>query len=265
MQVRPKKHLGQHFLRNDEICGSIAAALIHPESFGAILEIGPGTGALTRHLTGLHGKELYVAEVDRESIAWLRVHFPSLQGHILEEDVLQIPLPERISGQVAVIGNFPYNISSQILFWVLEHRTHVPEVVGMFQKEVALRIDGGPGNKDYGILSVLIQAWYDAEYLFTVDEHEFDPPPKVKSGVIRLVRKNIQNLGCDERLLKQIVKTAFNQRRKTMRNSLRSLTQDPGLLGDPVFNKRPEQLGVDEFISLTNRISAARQSSDSRG
>lgn len=256
MYVKPKKHLGQHFLRNDEICAQIAAALKHPEAFDTILEIGPGTGALTRHLIGLHQKEVYVAEVDQESIAWLHVHFPALKGRILNEDVLRMPLPDRISGQVAVIGNFPYNISSQILFWVLDHKAQVPEVVGMFQKEVAMRIAGGPGNKDYGILSVLIQAYYEAEYLFTVEEHEFDPPPKVKSGVIRLIRKTEQSLGCDEKQFIRVVKTAFNQRRKTMRNSLRSLVHDPELLADPVFNRRPEQLSVAEFVELTNRISS---------
>jgi 16S rRNA (adenine1518-N6/adenine1519-N6)-dimethyltransferase len=263
--VKPKKHLGQHFLRNDEICANIAAALKHPDTFNSILEIGPGTGALTRHLIGLHSKELFVAEVDHESIAWLHVHFPSLKGHILNEDVLRMPLPERITGQVAVIGNFPYNISSQILFWVLDHKDQVPEVVGMFQKEVAMRIAGGPGNKDYGILSVLVQAYYDAEYLFSVDEHEFDPPPKVKSGVIRLIRKTEQSLGCDEKEFIRVVKTAFNQRRKTMRNSLRSLVHDADLLTDPVFNKRPEQLSVAEFVELTKRIVSAHSRGSSRG
>jgi 16S rRNA (adenine1518-N6/adenine1519-N6)-dimethyltransferase len=254
--VKPKKHLGQHFLRNDEICARIAASLLPEPHADAILEIGPGTGALTRHLTGMPGKPLYVAEVDDESIAWLRVHFPQLTGKILAEDVLRMPLGERISGQVAVIGNFPYNISSQILFWVLDHRALVPQVVGMFQKEVALRISGGPGNKDYGILSVLVQAWYDAEYLFTVDEGEFDPPPRVKSGVIRLIRKPEQTLGCDEKLFRQVVKMAFNQRRKTMRNSLRQILRSEALIADPILQKRPEQLSVEQFVALTNQVEA---------
>lgn len=251
MYVKPKKHLGQHFLRNDEICHRIAEALSISEQYNSILEIGPGTGALTRFLTGRGDKSLFLSEIDQESIAWLQVHFPELNNRILKEDILRLPLQERINGQVAIIGNFPYNISSQILFWALDHREQIPILVGMFQKEVALRIAGTHGNKDYGILSVLIQAYYDAEYLFSVDEKEFDPPPKVKSGVIRLIRKTEQSFGCNEKLFKLVVKTSFNQRRKTLRNSLKSILPPGADTSLPVFALRPEQLSVNAFKELT--------------
>jgi len=257
--VKPKKHLGQHFLRNDSICERIAQSVTHPDSYQSILEIGPGTGALTRHLLRSNDKQLYLSEIDRESIAWLRVHFPEIQQRILEEDILRLPLPDRISGQVAVVGNFPYNISSQILFWVLMYREFIPIVVGMFQKEVAVRITGSPGNKDYGILSVFIQSYYDTEYLFTVDEHEFDPPPRVKSGVIRLIRKTEQPFGCDEKLFRNVVKTTFNQRRKTLRNSIKSLIPGTADTSDPIFGKRPEQLAVEDFKHLTRMVSTMQQ------
>jgi len=258
--VKPKKQLGQHFLRNDDICQQISQSLIHPESFTQILEIGPGTGALTKHLLNWAEKELRVIEIDPESVAYLNAFFPSLRGKIIEKDILRLPIEEVMPGQVAVIGNFPFNISSQILFWMLDHKESIPQLVGMFQREVAKRITGGPVNKDYGILSVLVQAYYEAEYLFTVDEHEFDPPPKVKSGVIRLIRKTEQSLGCDPKLFKTVVKTAFNQRRKIMRNSLKSLIESKELLADDIFVKRPEQLSVAQFVDLTNRIAASRES-----
>lgn len=251
MHVKAKKHLGQHFLRNDQICSDIARSLTGHGNYDQIIEIGPGTGALTKHLLDLP-YDLRVVEVDQESIDYLIVHVAALRSKIIGQDFLQLDL-QTLSGSkpMAVIGNFPYNISSQILFHVLEYRDCIPEVVGMFQKEVAERVAEGPGSRDYGILSVLLQAWYDIEYLFTVGEQEFIPPPKVKSGVIRLKRNSRTELGCNESQFKQVVKLAFNQRRKTIRNSTRSLCTEYTPIEDPLFSKRPEQLGVEEFILLT--------------
>jgi 16S rRNA (adenine1518-N6/adenine1519-N6)-dimethyltransferase len=251
MYVKPKKHLGQHFLRNPQICEDIASALTLHGDYKKALEVGPGTGALTQFLLARKDFETTVVEVDKESIAWLKVHFPQLQGRILEQDFLRMNLGELFGEPFALIGNYPYNISSQIVFTMLEYRDFVPEMVGMFQKEVAERIASGPGSRDYGILSVLAQADYDIEYLFTVGEHEFDPPPKVKSGVIRMKRRFGSSLGCDEKVFKQVVKLAFNQRRKTLRNSLKSLQNNGQLdLSDVLYNKRPEQLGVEEFVKI---------------
>lgn len=251
MYVKPKKHLGQHFLRNPQICEDIASALTLHGNYTKALEVGPGTGALTQFLLARKDFETTVVEVDKESIAWLKVHFPQLQGRILEQDFLRMNLAELFGEPFALIGNYPYNISSQIVFTMLEYRDSVPEMVGMFQKEVAERIASGPGGRDYGILSVLAQADYDIEYLFTVGEHEFDPPPKVKSGVIRMKRRFGSSLGCDEKVFKQVVKLAFNQRRKTLRNSLKSLQNNGQLdLSDVLYNKRPEQLGVEEFVKI---------------
>ncbi|MCC6599566.1 MAG: 16S rRNA (adenine(1518)-N(6)/adenine(1519)-N(6))-dimethyltransferase RsmA [Crocinitomicaceae bacterium] len=261
--VKPKKHLGQHFLSNDGICTEIAQSLICDDQYETVLEIGAGTGALTRHLLHLAGKKLFVSEIDHESIAYLNFHFPELKGRIIETDFLQLPLDKLFSGQVAIIGNFPYNISSQILFRILDYKDRVPEVVGMFQKEVAVRIASGPGNRDYGILSIFIQAYYHVEYLFTVDEKEFIPPPKIKSGVIRLVRKTDTSLGCDEKLFRQLVKTAFNQRRKTMRNSLKGFHTGRVDLSEPLFEKRPEQLSSLDFVALTKRYEEAAGNSAS--
>lgn len=256
MYVRPKKHLGQHFLKNPEICQRIAAELTGYGDYQQIIEIGPGTGALTSYLLKLEKYKVQVAEIDEESITYLNAFYPELRGHIIDKDFLRLPLDEMYHEQIAVVGNFPYNISSQILFKVLDHKELVPEVVGMFQKEVAERVASGPGNKDYGILSVLIQAYYDAEYLFTVDKEEFNPPPKVQSGVIRLKRKTEQPFGCDEKKFKMLVKTAFNQRRKMLRGSIKSLLP-PGMdITTEVFSKRPEQLSVQEFKDLTNLIFA---------
>jgi 16S rRNA (adenine1518-N6/adenine1519-N6)-dimethyltransferase len=193
-------------------------------------------------------------EIDRESVDYLNVHFGVLRGRIHEADFLRMPLEKLFPEPIAVVGNFPYNISSQIVFKVLDHMDQVPELVGMFQREVAQRFAGSPGNKDYGIISVLAQAYYDIEYLFTVNEDEFIPPPKVKSGVIRMRRKFGVELGCDEKLFKQVVKTSFNQRRKTLRNSLKSLTQGKTDTSDAIWNKRPEQLSVAEFVSLTKIV-----------
>ncbi|MFM7726518.1 MAG: 16S rRNA (adenine(1518)-N(6)/adenine(1519)-N(6))-dimethyltransferase RsmA, partial [Flavobacteriales bacterium] len=203
--------------------------------------------------------ETHVVEIDRESVDYLNIHFGILRGRIYEEDFLRMPLDIMFAEPLAVVGNFPYNISSQIVFKVLDHMDQVPELVGMFQREVAQRFASGPGNKDYGIISVLAQAYYDIEYLFTVNEDEFIPPPKVKSGVIRMRRKFGSVLGCDEKMFKQVVKTAFNQRRKTLRNSLKSVTQGNVDTSSAIWDKRPEQLGVDAFVELTNTIDAARR------
>ena len=252
MNVKPKKHLGQHFLRNEEICQRIAQSLTRHGGYTQLWEIGPGTGALSKFLLELPEMDVSVIEVDEESIAYLNAYFPKLRGKILNHDFLQLPLHEKFEGQIAIIGNFPYNISSQILFKVLDHKEQVPEVVGMFQKEVAVRIASGPGNRDYGILSVLCQAYYDIDYLFSVDENEFIPPPKVKSGVIRLRRRESLELGCDPKRFKLVIKTAFNQRRKTLRNSLKSLSQGQVDMSGPIFDKRPEQLSVAQFVELTH-------------
>lgn len=254
MHVKPKKHLGQHFLRNPEICERIAAAMTGYGNYNTILEIGPGTGALTAWLLKLKTYTTYVAEIDTESVDYLRAYYPELRDRIITKDFLQLPLHDMFEGQLAIAGNFPYNISSQILFKILDHKEQIPEMVGMFQKEVAMRAAGSPGSKDYGILSVLLQAYYDAEYLFTVDEHEFDPPPKVKSGVIRIQRKPEQPFGCDEKKFKLVVKTAFNQRRKMLRGSIKSLLNPNVDITLPVFAMRPEQLSVQEFKDLTNLL-----------
>lgn len=251
--VKPKKALGQHFLKDVEIACRIAATL-DPYKGMPVLEIGPGMGMLTRPLLE-SGHNLTVVELDRESVAYLNVHFPELQGRILGEDFLQCDLSQLFPSQFCVIGNYPYNISSQIFFKVLDYKDHIPCCSGMIQKEVAERLASPPGSKAYGILSVLLQAWYDVEYLFTVSEYVFDPPPKVKSAVIRMTRNNVTSLGCDEFLFKRVVKTAFNQRRKTLRNSLRPLLGDKvSQLPHEVFNRRPEQLSVAEFVALTQQI-----------
>lgn len=251
--VKPKKFLGQHFLKDMDIARRIAETMI--EYAGVpILEIGPGTGVLTRFLLAA-GHDLTVVEIDRESVAYLQAHFPELDNRILEEDFLKLRLDKTFPGRFCVIGNYPYNISSQIFFKVLDYKDLIPCCSGMIQKEVAERMASRPGNKNYGILSVLMQAWYDIEYLFTVPEHVFEPPPKVKSAVIRMTRNKVTDLGCSEQLFKQIVKTSFNQRRKTLRNSLKPILGKECLLYEsPIFDKRPEQLSVDQFISLTKEI-----------
>ena len=251
--VKPKKFLGQHFLKDMDIARRIAETMIGYAGV-PILEIGPGTGVLTRFLLSA-GHDLTVVEIDRESVAYLQAHFPELDNRILEEDFLKLSLDKTFPGRFCVIGNYPYNISSQIFFKVLDYKDLIPCCSGMIQKEVAERMASGPGNKNYGILSVLMQAWYDIEYLFTVPEHVFEPPPKVKSAVIRMTRNKVTDLGCSEQLFKQIVKTSFNQRRKTLRNSLKPiLGKECPLYESPIFDKRPEQLSVDQFISLTKEI-----------
>ena len=252
-QVKAKKALGQHFLTDLSIAERIADTL-RPYQELPVLEIGPGMGVLTQFLLA-GGYDTRVIELDAESVAYLHEHFPQLEGRIIQGDFLRIPVEEYMpAGAFSLIGNYPYNISSQIFFRLLDYRERIPCCAGMLQREVAKRLASPPGNKDYGILSVLLQAWYDVEYLFTVDEHVFNPPPKVKSGVIRLVRNGRTELGCSESLFKQVVKTGFNQRRKTLRNSLRALFGSDYDYSDPIFAQRPEQLGVEEFISLTLRL-----------
>lgn len=251
-KVKPKKFLGQHFLTDLSVAERIADTL--KDYVGTpVLEVGPGMGVLTQYLIA-KGHDLKVVELDRESVDYLHANFPELEGKVIGEDFLQLDLASMYDGQFCIIGNYPYNISSQIFFKVLDYRDQVVCCSGMLQKEVAERIAAGPGSKTYGILSVLLQAWYDIEYLFTVSEHVFNPPPKVKSGVIRLVRNNVRELGCDESMFKTIVKLSFGQRRKTLRNSVRSFVKNPEVLTDEIFNKRPEQLSVAEFIRLTNLL-----------
>ncbi len=252
-KVRAKKALGQHFLRNQNIAEQIADTLVMHNL--PILEVGPGMGVLTQYLIPKY-PETKVVEIDTESIGYLRVAFPSLIPNIIEADFLTLSLDRIFGGQpFLLIGNYPYNISSQIFFHMLEYRDLIPAAAGMLQKEVAQRLASGPGSKDYGILSVLLQAWYDIEYLFSVAPGNFDPPPKVQSGVIRMVRNSRKVLGCDEQLFKNVVKTTFNRRRKMLRNSLQPLLGDRQISeGHPLLQKRPEQLRVEDFIALTNDI-----------
>lgn len=248
-KVRAKKHLGQHFLNDLNVAQKIADSL-HHQAYKQVLEIGPGMGVLTQFLLQ-KDSEVFVIEIDTESVVYLKTHFPLLNNHIIEGDFLKLPLNEIFKEPFALIGNFPYNISSQILFKALEHKEIIPEIAGMFQKEVAERVASQPGNKNYGIISVLLQAYYNIEYLFTVNEDVFIPPPKVKSGVIHLIRKENQTLDCDEKLFKRVVKTAFNQRRKTLRNALKSITLVDEKKAEPYLGLRAEQLSVDDFIQLT--------------
>lgn len=250
--VRPKKHLGQHFLTDQNIARKIVSHL--SDKADSVIEIGAGMGVLTQYLLPTFGEKFFVVEIDEESVDYLKIHYPSLNERILLADFLKTDL-KKFGESISIIGNFPYNISSQIFFHVLTHKQLVNEIVCMIQKEVAERIAAPPGSKTYGILSVLLQAWYEIEYLFTVGENVFNPPPKVKSAVIRFKRNQNKNLGCDEMLFTQIVKRGFNQRRKTLRNGLRDLLH-PDVIGDEIFNKRAEQLGVSDFIKLTNMISA---------
>ncbi|NCC09754.1 MAG: 16S rRNA (adenine(1518)-N(6)/adenine(1519)-N(6))-dimethyltransferase RsmA [Bacteroidia bacterium] len=255
--VKPKKFLGQHFLKDLTVAKAIADTVdTHPEL--PILEVGPGTGVLTQFLLPKE-RWLKVVEVDFESVAYLRENYPQLEEEIIEDDFLKMHLDRLFGGKPFVLtGNYPYNISSQIFFKMLDYKDLIPCCTGMIQKEVAERIAAKPGNKTYGILSILIQAWYRVEYLFTVSEQVFNPPPKVKSAVIRMTRNETQELGCNEKLFKQVVKTTFNQRRKTLRNSIKPiLGKECPLTADALFNKRPEQLSVQDFIDLTNRVEEA--------
>lgn len=254
MLVKPKKVLGQHFLKDLGIAKAIADTVdSQPEI--PILEVGPGMGVLTQFLLQKK-RELKVVEIDYESVEYLRKEFPQIEDSIIEDDFLKMHLDNVFDGrQFVLTGNYPYNISSQIFFKMLDFKDYIPCCTGMIQKEVAERIASRPGKKAYGIISVLLQAWYDIEYLFTVNENVFNPPPKVKSAVIRMKRNNVTKLDCDEQLFKKVVKTAFNQRRKTLRNSVKSLLGDRNCdTSDGIFNMRPEQLSVNDFVCLTNII-----------
>ena len=254
-KVKAKKHLGQHFLKDESIAQKIADTL-NLEGYDEVLEIGPGMGVLTKYLLD-KPVNTYVIEIDTESVVYLDENFPKLKGRIISKDFLKYNINEVFDGkQFAIIGNFPYNISTQIVFKALEYRHQIPEFAGMFQKEVAERICEKKGSKAYGILSVLTQAFYEAEYLFTVDENVFIPPPKVKSGVLRLRRKENYTLPCSEKLFFSVVKTAFQQRRKTLRNSLKTLKLSDNLREDAIFDLRPEQLSVEQFVSITQKIAA---------
>ena len=259
-KVRAKKSLGQHFLTDLSIAERIAHTLDDFRHL-PVLEVGPGMGVLTQFLLDM-GLDLTVVELDSESVDYLEAAFPQLHGRIIGEDFLKMDLKSLYGDQpFCVIGNYPYNISTQIFFKVLEYRDQVTCCSGMLQREVAQRIAEPPGTKAYGILSVLLQAWYDIEYLFTVDEHVFNPPPKVKSGVISLTRNNVTDLGVDERMFKRIVKTAFGQRRKMLRSSLKPIYgANPAVMERDVFRQRPEQLGVEDFIALTRLATEQPQS-----
>lgn len=272
MEVRAKKALGQHFLTDQSIAKSIVAAL---QSLSAdvengeqmkVLEIGPGMGVLSQYLLGRKDIDLKMIEIDSESVEYLERHFPEARGRVIYGDFLKLDIDSILPGEFHVIGNFPYNISSQIFFRILDYKNRIPQTVCMIQKEVAERIAEKPGSKTYGILSVLLQAWYDIEYLFTVGSGAFAPPPKVQSAVIRLKRNSRTSLDCDENAFKNIVKTAFGQRRKTLRNSLKPViaakasregwddAQLASFVSDSIFELRPERLGVEDFVKLTNML-----------
>ncbi len=253
MEVRAKKALGQHFLTDQSIARGIVDALSVSEVRDT-LEIGPGMGVLSQYLLKREDIDLKLVELDGESVVYLREHFPGIVGKLLQADYLKLDMRRVFPGSYKVIGNFPYNISSQIFFKILEDKDLVPEVVCMIQKEVADRIAEPPGTKTYGILSVLLQAWYDIEYVMSVGSGAFCPPPKVQSAVIRLRRNSRKSLDCDERLFRQVVKTAFNQRRKTLRNALKPLLKEGTSTTDPIFDLRAEKLSVEDFVRLTRLL-----------
>ena len=253
MEVRAKKYLGQHFLKDENIAAQIADSLTG--SVPHVLEIGPGMGVMTKYLLDKSELDFHAIEIDRESVDYLHSHYPSL--HVIEGDFLQLDLSTLFPNPFAVIGNFPYNISSQILFRVFDNRNRIPELVGMFQKEVAERVCAAPGSKTYGILSVLLSAFYDIEYLFTVHEHVFNPPPKVKSAVIRMRRNSVANLDCDEQLFTKVVKIGFNQRRKTLRNALKQLNLPLDGIDPSLLSLRAEQLSVADFVAITRVLQCA--------
>lgn len=251
--MKAKKSYGQHFLTNHHIAQRIARSL---EGTGPVLEVGPGKGMLTQYLLEL-GRPLKVVEADPDMVSWLESHFPELVPHIIAADFLEVPLDQVFDGQsFSLVGNFPYNISSQIVFHMLDYRQYVPEMVGMFQLEMARRIVAKPGSKDYGVISVLTQAWYEGKLLFQVSKGNFNPPPKVQSAVIRLTYKEGASLGCDESLFRAVVKTVFNQRRKMLRNTVKGLVAPGTPLDAPLMTRRPEQLSLDEFVALTNWVAA---------
>lgn len=252
--MRAKKSYGQHFLNNEYMAEKIAEGLELTHLYQKVLEVGPGKGMLTKYLVK-RDFELTVVEADRDMVAYQEEHFPSLKGRIISSDFLKINIKEHFGEEnFALIGNYPYNISSQIVFTMLENRAQIPEMVGMFQKEVADRIIAKHGSKTYGVVSVLVQAYYEGYYMFTVKPGNFNPPPKVQSAVIRLVRKENQDLGCSYKLFRRVVKQAFSQRRKMLRNTMKIFIKDPVLLKDDFFNTRPEQVDVEKFVWLTNWI-----------
>ena len=253
MYVRAKKSLGQHFLKDQKIAERIVESL-DTTLAGTVLEIGPGTGVLTQYLVKIEGIEFKAAEIDTESIEFLQKNYPQIGENLLEGDFLKMDLNEIFKGDFSVIGNFPYNISSQIFFKLIDYKEQVPQIVCMLQKEVAERLASPPGNKSYGILSVLLQAWYNIDHLFTVEPGSFIPPPKVKSAVISLKRNSRESLGCDEVLFKKVVKASFNQRRKAVRNSVKQLLDGKTPPDSYLFGQRPEQLSVEEFVELTKLI-----------
>jgi 16S rRNA (adenine1518-N6/adenine1519-N6)-dimethyltransferase len=257
--VRAKKHLGQHFLTDKKIAARIVDGLKLTDQYTQVLEVGPGMGILSDILLERKDLETYMIDIDRESYLFLQEKYPQLGDRLILGDFLALDLSTVFPGKFSIIGNFPYNISSQILFKVLEHRDRVVEMVGMFQKEVAERCASPAGSKDYGILSVLIQAYYNIEYLFTVKPGTFNPPPKVNSGVIRLSRNEAVTLACDEKLFWRVVKAGFNQRRKTLRNALSGTIPKDKMDDHAYFDKRAEQLSVDDFIALTQHLTMLNQ------
>lgn len=258
--VRAKKHLGQHFLTDKNIASKIVDSLTPGGRYDRVLEVGPGMGILSDFLLKKTDYQAHLIDLDIESFQYLKDKYPALGDRLINGDFLQLDFPATFPGKVGIIGNFPYNISSQILFKILENRQQVPEVVGMFQKEVAERCTASPGSKEYGILSVFLQAYYKVEYLFTVKAGVFNPPPKVLSAVIRLNRNETDQLDCDETFFWKVVKAGFNQRRKTLRNALSSLVSKDKMSDDPMLDLRAERLGVDDFVKLTNSLSSDKRS-----
>jgi len=257
-KVKAKKHLGQHFLNDKKAAERIVTSLNPALGFDQVLEVGPGMGVLTDFLIQQNAYQTFVVDIDKESISYLHEHYPSLSERIIDGDFLALNFDNYFSRRLAIIGNFPYNISSQILFKVLEERDRVLQVVGMFQKEVAERCCAKPGNKEYGILSVFLQAYFKVEYLFTVKAGAFTPPPKVLSGVIRLTRNEVSQLNCDEKLFWSVVKAGFNQRRKTLRNSLSAVVPKDKMSDNSLYELRAERLTVEDFVALTNEIASVR-------
>jgi len=258
MTVRAKKHLGQHFLTDKNAANRIVNALQNEGRFNKVLEVGPGMGILSDLLLAKKEYTTWLIDIDAESVQYLKEKYPELEDRLILGDFLNLDFKKLFDEKIAIIGNFPYNISSQILFKVLEERNQVVEVVGMFQKEVAQRCVASPGTKEYGILSVFLQAYFKLEYLFTIKAGAFNPPPKVLSGVIRLERNQVEKLDCDEKLFWQVVKAGFNQRRKTLRNALSSLINKEAMKENPFLELRAERLSVQDFVTLTNSISETR-------
>jgi 16S rRNA (adenine1518-N6/adenine1519-N6)-dimethyltransferase len=258
MTVRAKKHLGQHFLTDKNAANRIVNALQNEGRFNKVVEVGPGMGVLSDLLLAKKEYTTWLIDIDAESVQYLKEKYPELGDRLILGDFLNLDFKQLFDDKIAIIGNFPYNISSQILFKILEERNQVVEVVGMFQKEVAQRCVASPGTKEYGILSVFLQAYFKLEYLFTVKAGAFNPPPKVLSGVIRLERNQVEKLDCDEKLFWQVVKAGFNQRRKTLRNALSSLINKEAMKENPFLDLRAERLSVQDFVTLTNLISETR-------